>query len=111
MRRTIGALGLLATVIMALALAGPQVTAAYTAKRGMRHVTGTVVAVDEQAKTLRVEHAGKRGSIRDTFVVEPDAVAMLGQLKPGDRVTVRYAREHGKLTAEAITPAGREAGK
>jgi Cu/Ag efflux protein CusF len=111
MRRTIGAFGLLAPVIIALAVVGTHVTAAYAAKRGMRHVTGTVVAVDEQAKTVTVEHAGKRGSNRHTFVVEPAGAGVLGQLKPGDRVTVRYEREHGKLTAKAIIPIGDEAQK
>jgi Cu/Ag efflux protein CusF len=111
MRRTIGAFSLLATVIIALAIVGLHVTTAYAATRGMRHVTGTVDAVDEQAKTVTVGHAGRWGKTQDTFVVEPDATGALGQLKPGDRVTVRYVRKHGKLTAEAITPIGHEAPK
>jgi Cu/Ag efflux protein CusF len=107
MRKTIGALGLLAVTMTTLGIVAPHVTPAYAAKRTIKQLTGTVVGVDTQANTVTVEHAGKLRHTRRVFNVAPDAAGVLGQLKPGERVTVKYERDHGNLTAESITPSGR----
>ena len=107
MRKTIGALGLLAVTMTTLGIVGPHTTPAYAAKRATKQLTGTIAAVDTQANTVTVEHAGKLRHTRHVFNVAPDAAGVLGQLKAGERVTVKYERDHGKLTAESITPSDR----
>lgn len=90
MRKSIGAIGLLAVTLSTLGVVPSHTAAAYAAKRATtRQLTGTVVAVDEQAKTLTMEHAGKLRRTRRVFNVDPAAAAALGQLKPGQQVTVQ----------------------
>jgi Cu/Ag efflux protein CusF len=107
MRKTIGALGLLAVTMTTLGIVAPHVTPVYAAKRTMKQMTGTIAAVDTQANTVTLEHAGKLRHSRRVFNVAPEAAAALRQLKPGERVTVKYERDHGKLTAESITASDR----
>jgi Cu/Ag efflux protein CusF len=65
-----------------------------------RHLTGEVVAVNPDAKTLTVKrHAWGR---KLTFAVEGDAAAQLGDLKTGDKVTIGYGRAHRQLVAGDI---------
>jgi len=66
----------------------------------MRHVTGEVVSVNQDAKTLTVKRGPKGKEM--TFVVEPDAAAQLGDLKAGDHLKIGYVSNHNQLTAKSI---------
>lgn len=67
---------------------------------GMRHVTGEVVSVNEEAKTLTVKQGPKGKEL--TFAVEADATAHLSGLKAGDQVKIGYVKGHKQLMARDI---------
>jgi hypothetical protein len=115
-------------IVTALALAGPglaqtstppaspSTTPAEAPKSGaakhahLRHVMGEVVSVDVSARTLTVKRTAKPA---DELKLTVDAAAAdhLAGVKPGDHVTVRYARENGELVARSIAPASHAAQK
>jgi Cu/Ag efflux protein CusF len=65
-----------------------------------RHLTGEVVSVNPDTKTLTVKrHTWSR---KLTFAVEGGAAAQLGDLKAGDKVTIGYSRAHRQLVAGDI---------
>jgi Cu/Ag efflux protein CusF len=66
----------------------------------MRHVTGEVVSVNQDAKTLTVKRGPKGKEM--TFAVEADAAAHLSDLKAGDRVKIGYVSNHHQFTARSI---------
>ncbi len=66
----------------------------------MRHVTGEVVAVNQDAKTLTVKHGSKGKEL--TFAVEAQATARLSNLKAGDQVKIGYVKSHEQLMAKDI---------
>jgi Cu/Ag efflux protein CusF len=105
MRRSIGGIGLLFVTLATLGILAPRTPVAYAAKStALKHMTGTVVAVDPQANTVTVERSAKMHHTRRVFNVRPDAAGVLAQLTPGQHVSVQYERDHGRLTADAITP-------
>ncbi len=63
-----------------------------------KEASGEVVSADPTAKTLVVKSDG--GEM--TFEVKESAAGDLGNIKPGDRVTVQYTEAGGKFTAETI---------
>jgi Cu/Ag efflux protein CusF len=65
-----------------------------------RHVTGEVVSVNQDAKTLTVKQAPKGKEL--TFAVEADAAARLSDLKAGDHVKIGYVKSHNQLMAKDI---------
>lgn len=66
-----------------------------------KRATGEVVSADPAMKTLVVKVKDKEL----TFSVTEKAAKALADLKPGDKVMVRYTEADGKLTASAITKA------
>lgn len=72
----------------------------------VKQVTGEVTAVDATAKTLTVK--GKAGDValtaddKTTVKIGKEKKA-LGDIKVGDKVTVRYAEMDGKNVAKSIT--------
>lgn len=72
-----------------------------------RSQTGEVVSADEAGKTLVLKVKEKEL----TFSVAEKAAAKLTDLKPGDRVTVRYVKQEGGLLAKDIAPAKKAAKK
>ncbi len=67
----------------------------------MRHVTGEVVSVNQDAKTLTVKHGSKGKPL--TFAVEANAAAQLSGLKAGDQVKIGYVKSDKQLMARQIT--------
>lgn len=65
-------------------------------------LTGEVVSADYGARRMTVKQSGSFTSEEITFAVVEPVAPMLGELQPGDRVTVGYVREHGHLIAMAI---------
>ncbi len=70
-----------------------------------RQATGTIVAVDRQAKTVTV----KSRTGEQTFVLSPRVRVKLGNLKatladvqPGKKVFIRYRDVEGEATATTI---------
>ncbi len=103
--------GLLTVPVLAgpaVALAGSPVVLAAAhhghSAASRHHVIGEVVAVDPAAKTLTVREKGKPGET--TFTVDERAASMLGELKPGDQVGVRFTDRNGQLEANGIRPRG-----
>jgi len=78
------------------------VHAASDTKVRVRHLTGTVVSVNEEAKTVTVKPTG-RSAHEQTFAVDKAGAATLAQLKPGERVRISYIESAGHMTAESIT--------
>src|SRR5512135_3490117 len=80
-----------------------KATSAPAAKSGtrkvaaMRHVTGEVVSVNQNAKTLTVKHGPNGKEL--TFAVEADGTARLSDLKAGDQVKIGYVKSHKQLMA------------
>ncbi len=68
----------------------------------MRHLTGEIVSVDDQAKTLKVKRIARGKESEYTFTADKDAAQALTGLKTGERVTVSYVTSAGKMTAEKI---------
>jgi Cu/Ag efflux protein CusF len=66
----------------------------------MRRVTGEVVSVNQDAKTLTVKHGSKGKEL--TFAVEPDAATQLSGLKAGDQVKISYVKNDKQLMAKQI---------
>jgi Cu/Ag efflux protein CusF len=64
------------------------------------HVTGEVVAVDQNAKTVTVKKGAKGKEM--TFNAEGGAVSRLSDIKEGDRVKVTYKKSHNQLLASEI---------
>ena len=65
-----------------------------------RHVTGEVVSVNQNAKTVTVKHGPKGKEL--TFGVEAGAAGQLSDLKAGDHVKIGYVRSHDHLMAKDI---------
>ncbi|HYB41669.1 MAG TPA: hypothetical protein VEL75_07865 [Candidatus Methylomirabilis sp.] len=65
-----------------------------------RQMTAHVVSVNAADKTLTVRR-GRRGQ-PVTLRVEGDAASHLGELKPGDEVTIHYVRVDDQLTAKEL---------
>ncbi len=63
------------------------------------HVTGEIVSVDQNAKTVTLKGAKDK---KLTFTAEGGAVASLSALKAGDRVKVTYKNSHGHRIASKI---------
>jgi hypothetical protein len=91
------ALGLVTLAGSSVAIAAP---ATITGK--VKHLTGTVVPVNENAKTLTVKRMVRQKEHQDTFAIGQEAVATLTQLKPGEHVRVSYVEAGGIMTAESI---------
>jgi len=72
-----------------------------------RSQTGEVVSADVAGRILVLKVKEKEL----TFSVAEKAAAKLADLKPGDRVTVRYVKQEGGLLAKAIAPAKKAAKK
>jgi Cu/Ag efflux protein CusF len=66
----------------------------------MRHVTGKVVSVNGDAKTLTVKRGPKGKEM--TFAVDADTAAHLNDLKAGDHVKIGYVSNQKQLTAKVI---------
>ncbi len=90
----------------------PTATAGSSTSKAVKdqHLSGEVVAVDQQAKTVTIRTAWKKPK-EFTFSVEDKAVAALADLKPGDWLNATYIRENGKLTAETLVKAQRTSKK
>jgi hypothetical protein len=86
------------------------VHAASDTKARVRHLTGTVVSVNEEAKTVTVKPT-RRKAHEQTFEMDKAGAATLANLKPGERVTISYIESAGHLTAESITAATHAARK
>lgn len=112
MRRTwrvYAILGLLLAWTPGLALAVAQ----EPAKAGVRQAAGTITAVTPASRTIVVEATlGGKGLTIGAEVPETAAIKAEGrprrldELKPGDRVVLRWVREENRLVAESITVAG-----
>lgn len=68
-------------------------------------VTGEIAAVDASAKTLTVK--GKKGDVsisvdEKTKIMAGKDMKALGDLKTGEKVTVKYTESDGKNTAKSI---------
>ena len=63
-----------------------------------KEASGEVVSANPSMKTLVVKSSGGQMS----FDVRDSAAGDLANIKPGDRVTVQYTEDGGKITAEAI---------
>ncbi len=68
------------------------------AATAQKEAAGEVVSVNPTMKTLVV----KSGGGEMTFEVKESAAGDLSNLKPGDKVTVKYSEAGGKMTAETI---------
>jgi hypothetical protein len=88
----------LAVALCAL-LAAPAGAEPEKAKGHGYSVSGTVVRVDEKAKTFTVLSAGTR----EVTLVRTSATRISGaKLQAGERVTVRWIDRNGKKTATAV---------
>lgn len=94
--------------VAGLALADEKKEAAPAEKKApakVKQVTGEVTAVDATAKTLTVK--GKAGDValtaddKTTVKIGKEKKA-LGDIKVGDKVTVRYTEMDGKNVAKSI---------
>ena len=65
-----------------------------------RHLTGEVVSVNEEAKTLTVKRGSKGQEL--TVAAEGKAGTHLGDLKVGDQVRISYVKSHDQLVAKDI---------
>lgn len=84
------------TIIAARAKQG-ELPAAVIANRVV--VTGAVLAVDTQAHTLKVV-SPQGGQVRTFAVASPEGRRLMGQLKPGDKITA-YITEGLLISTEA----------
>lgn len=99
------------TVILLALCVVPLASAAATAEKGLRAMSGEISAIDATARTLTVRNdvAGS-GVEEERFIVDSGATIRihglkgkgLGQLKTGDYVTVRYLDKDGKNVAMEI---------
>jgi ribosomal protein S17 len=71
-------------------------------KARVRHMTGTVVSVSEEAKTVTVKPSRQKGH-EQTFAVDKVGAAALTNLKPGEQVRISYTESAGHMTAESIS--------
>jgi hypothetical protein len=105
------------TVALLIAALAPRLAGADPA-RPRNHgnsLSGMVVRVDAAAKTFVV-----RGGAGETTLVRTNATHVRGELKPGDRVAVRWLEKDGKKIATSVriepaavataTPTSRPAG-
>lgn len=83
--------------------------AATTAKA--HRLTGEVVSVDQAAKTMTLKYMVRKRSHEATFAVEDQAAPTLANLKPDDRVKVRYHKDQGRLIADSIVATSRKASR
>jgi len=65
-----------------------------------RRLTGEVVSVNQEAKTLIVKRGSKGQEL--TVAVEGKAGTHLGDLKAGDQVRISYIKSHHQLVAKDI---------
>ena len=98
------ALKSLAIALALVSVAGPSMAFAAqdTPKEKVKHLTGAVVSVNQDAKTLTVKRMVKQKEHEYTFAASKDAAATLTQLKPGEQVRVSYVEAAGTMTAESI---------
>jgi Cu/Ag efflux protein CusF len=80
-----------AVIAVSLSLAGLAVAA-------VKQVSGEVVTVNPDLKTIVIRAQGQDWS----FSVGPKLAETLSSFKPGDKVTVHYTDSGGKLTAQTI---------
>ena len=97
-------------VVVTLVLVGAGVaqaasegkTASRTKAPAVKHLTGTVVSVNAEKKTVMVKQIIKGMEREQSFTVEKDAVPVLTHLKAGERVRVDYVENSGQLMAQSI---------
>lgn len=103
---------LLALIVGLLLLTGSAVAQAKPAEKGKAaeqkaakteaatqlKATGQIVSVDATAKTLVVKSKGKEL----TFLATDKVAATLAGFKAGQKVSVRYVEEDGKLMAHSV---------
>jgi hypothetical protein len=77
----------------------------------MHRLTGSIVSVDAQTKTVIVKRTAAGKSKDYSFAADKDVAAALAQLKPGEHVRVGYIKANGQMTAETITELGHAAKK
>lgn len=93
-------------IVLALALAGGAALAAEEAK--VQAASGTVVAVTEESKTIVVESTldgkpwiiGAEATDQTTF---GGKAKEFKDVKPGDKVTIRWVREENRLAVRSVT--------
>lgn len=93
--------------VMAVVLLGSSVALAASPKE--HTIVGQVKKIDTVANTVTVMQTVGKKEKQVVFNLSPgisitrnDQKVMLGDLREGDRVTVRYADEKGKLMAHTI---------
>jgi Cu/Ag efflux protein CusF len=72
---------------------------------GVKHMTGEVVSVNADTKSVTVKHTGKKKAKPVTFTLGADATGQVTDYKPGDSVRVSYVDEAGKHVAQSVTKA------
>ncbi len=104
------AVSLVAPAVVQSAAPAPKETAAPAQKpanhkvTAPRHVTGEVMSVNQEAKTLTVKQGPKGKEL--TFAVDPEAAARLSDLKAGDQVKIGYVKTHDQLMAKDLVKSG-----
>jgi Cu/Ag efflux protein CusF len=83
---------------MALTVITVTLSLAGLAAAAVKQVSGEVVMVHPDLKTIVVRAEGQDWS----FSVEPKPAEALSSLKPGDKVTIHYTDSGGRLTAHTI---------
>jgi Cu/Ag efflux protein CusF len=84
---------------------GTPPAAKSSTKAGVKHMTGEVVSVNADTKSVTVKHTGKKKTKPLTFTLSPDATGQVTDYKPGDSVRVSYVDETGTLVAQSVTKA------
>ncbi len=105
-RRLFRALSLVTLAAVTVALIAPVARAA-EGKAKKHEWTGTIAAVDAKAGTCTIQKMGKdQKEISKTFECAPDCkvtgAAAMADLKVGEKVTVTYTEQGGKLTCHAM---------
>jgi len=95
--------------LLVLLLALLAVVPAMAAPTHFQAMTGQIRKVDIAANTVTVASLPGMKEQQTTFHLPPDVSitrhdqkVAVGELKEGDRVTVQYARENGRLTVHSI---------
>lgn len=69
----------------------------------LKNVTGDVVSIDKEQRTMTIKESRFFRSEEVTFAVAEPLVSILDTLRPDDQVTVSYVEAHGHLIAKRIT--------